>query len=185
MEPEKRLSPAPWQQALLVTLRVGIGWHLLYEGYLKLTTPGGWSAVGYLQGLPPGPLYGLLHAIPDHPSALTAVNLLNAWGLAAAGLGLMVGFLTPLACLGGMLMLALYYLANPPWVGVMTAPGEGNYLYVDKNLVEFVALAVVLAFNTGKMAGLDALVSRWRELRRQRPAPRPRSARAADAPSKP
>jgi thiosulfate dehydrogenase [quinone] large subunit len=31
----------------VVVLRVLIGWHFLYEGVSKLTTPG-WSAAGYL-----------------------------------------------------------------------------------------------------------------------------------------
>jgi len=161
-------EPTVLQQALLVTLRVAIGWHMLYEGYVKLTKPGGWSAASYLQALPPGPLSGIFHAIPNHPDLLAAVNFLNAWGLTAAGLGLIVGLLTRYACWGGMLMLAFYYLGNPPWVGVNAIPGEGSYLYLDKNLLEFIALTVVLAFNTGRFAGLDVLVARWREVRRGR-----------------
>jgi len=179
----KAHDATPLQQVLLVVLRVGIGWHLLYEGYVKLTTPGGWSAAGYLGGLPHGPLSGLLQAIPGHPTALQAVNYLNAWGLAAAGLGMMVGLFTPAAIVGGMLMLALYYLANPPWIGVATAAGEGNYLWVDKNLIELLALAVLLSFNTGRLAGLDLMIGRWRERRsrRQLRAARPPAAAKSSA----
>ena len=35
------------QMTAVVVLRVLIGWHFLYEGVSKLTTPG-WSAAGYL-----------------------------------------------------------------------------------------------------------------------------------------
>jgi len=35
------------QMTAVVVLRVLIGWHFLYEGLSKLTTPG-WSASGYL-----------------------------------------------------------------------------------------------------------------------------------------
>lgn len=175
MESAKESRLSPLQGTLLVVLRVAIGWHMLYEGWYKLTEPGGWSAAGYLRALPAGPLSGVFHAIPNHPDLLRVVDLLNMWGLTAVGLGLIVGFLTPYACLGGMLMLAMYYLGNPPWISVRTVAGEGNYLYLDKNLLELIALGVVLAFNTGRLAGLDVLVHRWRELRKA--APRPRAAR--------
>ena len=179
---ENRLSAL--QGTLLVVLRVAIGWHMLYEGWYKLTTPGGWSAAGYLLALPPGPLSGILHAIPDDPGLLRVVDLLNMWGLTAVGLGLIVGFLTPYACLGGMFMLALYYLGNPPWVSVKAVAGEGNYLYLDKNLLELIALGVVLAFNTGRLAGLDVLVPRWRELRQMAPRPRaPRKKKQRELPN--
>ena len=36
-----------WQTAILVVLRVFIGWHFLYEGLVKLLNPY-WSAAGYL-----------------------------------------------------------------------------------------------------------------------------------------
>ena len=49
-----------------------------------------------------------------------------------------------------------------PDAGV-TEPGtEGNYLFVNKNLVEAAAVFVVLAFRTGRIAGLDLLLARPR-----------------------
>ena len=35
------------QEALLVLLRVAIGWHFLYEGVVKILNPG-WTAAGFL-----------------------------------------------------------------------------------------------------------------------------------------
>jgi len=156
-------GPRAYQQVALVLLRVVIGWHFLYEGYTKLIERN-WSAQSYLADAR-GPLAHFFKQMAEGRT-LHAVNLLNEWGLTLVGLGLILGFATRLSCLGAMLLLALYYLTNPPWIGVLHRAGEGNYLYVDKNVVEFAALLVVLLFSTGRMAGLDALVYDWRCRRR-------------------
>ncbi len=45
----------------------------------------------------------------------------------------------------------------------MYEPGtEGNYLLVNKNLVEAAAVFVVLVFRTGRIAGLDLVLARPR-----------------------
>ena len=56
-------------------------------------------------------------------------------------------------------MLALYYIAAPPFVGyVYSMPAEGSYLIVNKVLIELTALMVTLAFPTGRRVGLDRLI---------------------------
>lgn len=154
------------QSLMLVLLRVIIGWHFLYEGYVKITA-GSWSASGYLNQAQ-GPLAGFFHHLAASKGALHVVNFLNMWGLAAVGLGLMLGLLTRLSCLGAMLLLALYYAANPPWIAVLPRFAEGNYLVVDKNLVEFIAVVTVFVFDTGRVAGLDLLLGAWRQRRAAR-----------------
>jgi len=68
----------------------------------------------------------------------------------------MLGLFTRIAAVSGMLLLVLYYTANPPFVGLdFGVPAEGNYLVVDKNLVEFFALGI-LAFFPGSL-GLDSI----------------------------
>jgi len=171
-----------WQQAALVVLRVAIGWHFLYEGYVKIIHPE-WSAASYLQRAV-GPFAGVFHWMAANHTALRAVDFMNEMGLTAVGLGLIVGLLTRPAAVAGMFMLALYYLANPPWIGVLAAPGEGNYLWVDKNLVEFLALAVIVSFDTGKVAGLDLAFHEWRlRLRARRAARKQRKTAAGPAPA--
>ncbi len=71
---------------VMTILRVTIGWHLLYEGLIKLLNPQ-WSAAGYLQSAT-GPAAGLFHAMAANEGVLTAVNILNTWGLLLIGLGL-------------------------------------------------------------------------------------------------
>ena len=41
-------------------------------------------------------------------------------------------------------------------------PSEGSYLFINKNLIEIFALAVLLVFPTGKYIGLDRLIALWR-----------------------
>jgi thiosulfate dehydrogenase [quinone] large subunit len=156
------------QMAAVVVLRVLIGWHFLYEGLSKLTNPG-WSAAGYL-GQARGPLAGLFRGMAADPSVLANVNALNRWGLTAIGLGLILGCFTRLASASGLLVIVLFYLCNPPFVGYFySIPTEGSYLVVNKNLVEAAALVVVLVTGSGRAAGLDRILhGQFR--RRTRPA---------------
>jgi thiosulfate dehydrogenase [quinone] large subunit len=142
------------QMATIVVLRVLIGWHFLYEGLSKLTSPG-WSASGYLLQSR-GPFADVFRWMAANPNVLAAVNQLNMWGLTAIGLGLILGCFTRVASAAGLLVLLMFYLCNPPFVGYFySIPTEGSYLVVNKNLVEAAALAVILVTNSGRAAGLD------------------------------
>ena len=145
------------QMTTIVALRVLIGWHFLYEGLSKLTSPG-WSASGFLLQSR-GPLAGLFRWMAADPSVLATVNQMNMWGLTAIGLGLILGCFTRIASVAGLLVLLLFYFCNPPFVGYFySVPTEGSYLVVNKNLVEAAALAVVLVTNSGRAAGLDRII---------------------------
>jgi len=141
----------------IVVLRVLIGWHFLYEGLSKLTTPA-WSAAGYmLQSR--GPFSAVFRWMAADPGVLSTVNQLNMWGLTAIGLGLVLGSFTRVASAAGLLVLLLFYLCNPPFVGYFySIPTEGSYLVVNKNLVEAAALAVVFFTDSGRVLGLDRLI---------------------------
>jgi thiosulfate dehydrogenase [quinone] large subunit len=140
----------------LVILRVAIGWHFLYEGIVKILSPG-WSALAYLTDSA-GPLAGFFNWIASNDGVLNSVNFLNQWGLFLIGLGLILGIFTRLSAYAGMLLLAMYYLSHPPFLGLDYAfPMEGSYLVVDKNLIEIIALGVIASFPTGKLIGLDRL----------------------------
>jgi thiosulfate dehydrogenase [quinone] large subunit len=144
---------------VLVLLRVVIGWHFMYEGIAKLLNPY-WTSAGFLLESK-GVASGVFHWIAADPTALKAVDLLNTWGLIAIGLALMAGFLMRTAALAGMLLLVLYYVCNPPFFGfTYSAPSEGSYLIINKNVVEFFALWVLILFPTSKIIGLDGLLFR-------------------------
>ncbi len=149
-----------FQTSVLVTMRILIGWHFFYEGLAKLLNPY-WSSAGYLNDAQWW-FKGTFVSLVANPTALAIVDFLNAWGLTFIGLGLMVGALTRTATVAGMIVLLLYYIAAPPFVGLQySMPAEGSYLIVNKVLIELSALLVLLAFPTGKLFGLDRLVF-WR-----------------------
>jgi len=146
-----------WQLTALLILRVLIGWHFLYEGIAKLMKPG-WSAAGFLLESK-WILAGLFKWMAGNPTLLSILNFLNIWGLIFIGLGLILGCFSRITCIAGMGLLLLYYLCNPPLIGLYySIPSEGNYLIVNKNIVEIAALFVLLLFPTGKILGLDHLI---------------------------
>ena len=80
---------------------------------------------------------------------ITSIDLIMAYGLTLIGLALILGLYTRLATIGALFLLLLFYLSNPPWIGVRDVAGEGNYLIVNKNLVEFAAAWLLLVFPSG------------------------------------
>ena len=152
-------DPDPYsrfQLVSLVALRMLIGWHFLYEGIAKLLNPY-WTSAGYLQAAQ-GPFADAFVALAADPGTLGVVDALNKWGLVIIGAALVIGFGARMAAFLGAALLFLYYLANPPLLGVETSiPTEGSYLFVNKVLIEMVALLVLLAFPTSHLVGLDRL----------------------------
>jgi uncharacterized membrane protein YphA (DoxX/SURF4 family) len=154
-EPVSERLTAGLKTSLFLT-RTAIGWHFLVEGLAKLYTPG-WTSSGYLE-TSRWIFRGGFHWIASHPAALRAVDWMNMIGLTAIGLGLILGVFVRTAAVAGALLLALYYAANPPLLGLdFGVPTEGNYLVVDKNLVEFFSLTVLLALPKGLLPGLENL----------------------------
>ena len=161
---------AKFQSGAMVALRLLIGWHFLYEGLAKLFNPY-WTSAGYLaesQWL----FKGVFLAIAASPGAVTVVDYLNVWGQILIGVGLMLGLFTRWSAIAGIVLLAFYYLAMPPFVGYTYAmPTEGSYLVVNKILIELAALLVVLAYPTEQAFGLDRFVFRRRVAVREALAP--------------
>jgi thiosulfate dehydrogenase [quinone] large subunit len=161
---ERSASPgAPaytgFQTSALVALRMLVGWHFLYEGIAKITNPY-WTSAGYLAEAK-WFLKGLALDVAASPGAVTVVDYVNEYGLVLIGLGLLVGALTRAATIAGVVLLALYYVVAPPFVGyTYTMPAEGSYVVVNKVLIEAVALLVVLAFPASRQFSLDALFAK-------------------------
>jgi thiosulfate dehydrogenase [quinone] large subunit len=145
-----------WQQGFLVALRILIGWHFLYEGLHKLIHPE-WSALGFLSNAQ-WIFSGLSEWIVSHAGMLSTVDALNTWGLIAIGLGLVLGLFTRLASVAGAILLLLYYLFNPPFIGMELAGAvEGNYLLVNKTLIESVTLFYMAVTPLARQFWLDSL----------------------------
>lgn len=154
--------------SFLILLRIAVGWHLLYEGLSKLFTPG-WSAAEYL-ALSRWYFAPFFNWIAENAVVLNIVDFLNVWGLIAAGAALMLGIYSRTAGGIGAILILLYYLSNPPLVGLdYGIPAEGNYLVINKNFIELMVLIILSIVPTGRIFGLDRLFMRlkeWKENKR-------------------
>ncbi len=158
----KKRTYSAAQTTVLVLLRMVIGWHFLYEGVAKLFIPA-WTSASYLE-LSRWILRDFFQWIVANPVILKIVDVANIAGLILIGLGLLFGVFTRLASVAGMLLLLLYYAAHPPFIGLdFGIPTEGHYLVVDKNMVEFFALAIVLLFPTTSVPGFKFLIGLFRK----------------------
>lgn len=147
----------PFQVSALVLVRVLIGWHMLYEGIAKLLMPN-WSSASFLKESQ-WILSGFSRWIISNDGVLQVVDFLNTWGLIAIGVGLILGLFSRLAAFSGAFLLLIYYLNNPPMIGLeYSLPSEGNYLIVSKTLIEAAALLLLGSFPTGRLFGLDMYV---------------------------
>lgn len=146
-----------WQKTILVILRFAIGWHFFYQGFGKAISPF-WTSEGYLKAS-----WGPFVKIAETPWLLAITDYTVVAGLMIIGLLLMLGLFSRLAAVLGVFLLGLIYLAVPPldYTGFVISTTQGSELYVDKNLIEILALVTVGSFPTGRIMGLDILVSHW------------------------
>jgi len=150
-----------FQATALVVLRIFIGWHFFYEGLAKLLNPY-WTSAGYLAESQWW-FGGIFHDIAASPTILTVVDQINIWALILIGIGLMAGLVTKVAAIGAIVLLALYYVAAPPFVGLQySMPMEGSYVIVNKVLIELAAVVLLLAYRAGDIFGLDPWIFRKR-----------------------
>lgn len=133
-------------------LRILIGWHFLYEGIMKLYNPD-WTSFGYLASAQ-GPLKSIFSALANE-SVIGWVDTLNMLALIIVGITLLLGVFERIGAIVGIGLLAMYYLAHPPFPGLTQLNVEGNYWFVNKNLIELVALVLIYQMPTGYRFGLD------------------------------
>lgn len=151
-----QLNGILWRDAVMALLRISIGWHLFYEGWAKLLHAG-WTSAGYLQNAT-GPFAPAFTWLGSQKGLIPVIDQINIWGLLLGGLALMLGIYVKPAAITGMALLALYYASYPPLFNPLTTGiNEGNYLVVNKNVVEFFALAAAMAY-PASMLGLESLL---------------------------
>jgi uncharacterized membrane protein YphA (DoxX/SURF4 family) len=155
---------------LFTGLRILVGWHFLYEGIVKLMTPG-WSAKMYLMGSK-WIFADLFHQMASSPGAIKVVDFLNIWGLIIIGFLLFVGLLVRWSSIAGSLLLLLYFVAYPPIPGyTFGAITEGSYLWVNKTLIEFFVLLIFTVLPSDLFYGADRWITRWKEEKAHTPIP--------------
>ena len=177
MTGESTNSTTTFQSISLVLLRTLIGWHFLYEAYYKLNLPGwkagggpiaAWTSAGYLKGAT-GPAAWVFQRLVNGgwtPWLDRGVKIM----LLLIGLSLILGLFTKVGSWAALPMLSLFYVLYIPTAGVPQPNNEGTYLIVNKTLIEAAAVLVLVAFDTGKLAGLDLFL---RNRKRERVADRP------------
>ncbi len=92
------------------------------------------------------------------PKPIEQMDKFTMWFITAVGACLLAGFLTRPACLAGFAFLVLTYLTHPPFPWFPLPPNtEGNPVFINKNVIEALALLAIATFPTGRWLGLDAL----------------------------
>jgi uncharacterized membrane protein YphA (DoxX/SURF4 family) len=109
------------------------------------------------------------------------LDRVTVWFLIVVGGLLMLGLFTRLDCVLLAGFLVTTYFLWPPFPWLPASPlSEGNYAYVNKNLIELFALLALATTASGRWFGLDALLYRlWSAVRGRPAAPRPAVRRAA------
>ncbi len=117
-------------------------------------------------GTPPAPARGT--------TVVEWIDLVTPWALTAIGACLLAGLFSRLAALLAGLFLLMTYLAVPalPW---LPAPPvvEGSYLFVNKNVIEMLALFALAFLPTGRWFGADGLLYALTGSFRRKRAPAP------------
>ena len=102
-----------------------------------------------------------LGPVPPEDTQMYRVDMLTIASLTILGIMLLVGFGTRIAAIGAAGMLMSFYLVMPPWPGVPPAPGPEHSLFVNKNIIESIALLAIASLPTGTWFGIDGLISRF------------------------
>ncbi len=103
-------------------------------------------------------------AIEEDPTLLSRgqrMDRVTMWFLVAVGACLMGGLLTRVACVLAAGFLVMTYLTHPAFPWYPPPPNtEGNPLFINKNVIEALALLALACYPTGRWLGLDAIVLR-------------------------
>ncbi len=122
-------------------LRIAIGFRLFFPG-LGMIAIGRNSDKPFLEHTK-GPLSPLFHRVSNS----TFLDLVNKWALFLSGVFLIMGIATRLWAAVAIVLMAMYYLAKFP-------DREG---IVDENIVEIVALLVLIVADAGLFFGIDGM----------------------------
>ena len=130
-------------KTIITIIRVAIGWHFLYEGYIKLFASE-WSSATYLNNTY-GFMSGFYQSLAASPVSLAIVDFINIWGLILIGLALFVGLLAKWASLAGALLLTLYYFAYPPF-GFSIFNSQDTAFIINQLFIETIALVFLFCY---------------------------------------
>ncbi len=125
-----------------------------------------------------GPLPEPVRVSWKYMSRLDWIDFLVRWGLTLSGAGLLLGLLTRTACVVGALLVASFLLAMPPLPSLPEIVRAEGYPFVNKNLIEVLALLALATTASGRWAGVDALLYWLNPWRCKEAAPAPQALKA-------
>ena len=102
-----------------------------------------------------------LWLFPKYWTLIDYFDWSTRWFQLIVGALLVVGLFTRLSCFSaaGFLFLTILTQLSVPWLPA--APNnEGSYLFVNKNVIEMIALLALMTMHSGKWLGLDAVMCR-------------------------
>lgn len=135
---------------VLFLLRLAMGWLFFYAGMEKIITPG-WTAAGFLGGAKTFPaFYGWFASAGN----IGWANFAVMWGELLIGLGLIFGTFTRLASYFGILLLLLFYFPG------LDFPLVKSGFIINEQIIEALALAVLISSRAGTFLGLDAFINK-------------------------
>lgn len=140
MEKEMRTATT----VLMHVLRIAVGWHFLYEGIWKLMQGGQWTCLTYLEGAQ-GPLAGLFKGMAGLPWLVAIGDYAVMGGLVLIGISLITGVLARLAAVFAILLMAMFYCAQPPEPFATAMSGaDGRFFLLERNAIESAALLAIV-----------------------------------------
>ena len=162
----KSSKPTSISRFFITVLRLGIGWHFLYEGFSKLQVEN-WTAQSFLEGAT-GPLAPAYQWLASQAEVMQVVDLMNIYGLLLIGAALFLGVFVRFAAFCGAMLLALYYFAYPPFGASLLYQSDGGNLFiVNKQFIEGVALLAFVFLKEGGF-GIDNLFVFFRARKKAR-----------------
>ncbi len=100
-------------------------------------------------------------AEPTPKSKILLLDYMTMTTLTVAGACLIIGLGTRVAALACAGFLILTYLTHPPFPWIANPPGtEGNPVFINKNMIETIALFVIASVPSGSWLGIDGLIAR-------------------------
>jgi len=154
---KSRSSLTGLQLGVMVILRVAIGWLLLYEGIGRAMNSS-WSLTGYLSGSK-GFFAAYFISLTTHSNLMSAIAIINEWGLILIGMGSVFGLLSRFFSFAGLIFVLMGYLSHPPFFGLnYTSIVQGSYLIVNELFILFFLFLLFVLFPTSHIVGLDRLI---------------------------
>ncbi|HEX3148986.1 MAG TPA: DoxX family protein [Gemmataceae bacterium] len=100
-----------------------------------------------------------LWVFPKSWTLIDYIDWSTRWFLLVVGCMLLIGLFTRLSCFSAVIFLLLTVLTQPSLPWIPAAPNnEGNYLVINKNVIEMVALLALMCTRSGRWFGVDALI---------------------------